>query len=172
MNPADPVSSRLERARACTASLRAQFKTIILGTASPAGEPEASVAAAVLSSDGSFHIFVSRLAVHTRQLLDTGRASVLLAEDEAISPQPLARRRLTFTCTAQGIARDHPDYPTALQALREKIGPAFDLLTGLGDFELIRLCPQRGRLVAGFGEAYEVDPQDWTRLSPVGRPRP
>jgi hypothetical protein len=26
--------------------------------------------------------------------------------------------------------------------------------------------------VAGFGEAYEIDPQDWSRLTPLGRPRP
>jgi hypothetical protein len=25
--------------------------------------------------------------------------------------------------------------------------------------------------VAGFGEAYEIDPQDWSRLTPLGRPR-
>jgi putative heme iron utilization protein len=32
----------------------------------------------------------------------------------------------------------------------------------------MRLVPQKGRLVAGFGQAYEVDPLDWSRLSHVG----
>jgi putative heme iron utilization protein len=172
MTTPDPAASRLERTGAWVLTLRSSFKTIILGTASPAGEPEASVAAAILAPDGSFRIFVSGLAAHTRQLLETGRASVLLAEDEAATAQPLARRRLTFACTATAVPRDHPEFAPSLQALREKLGPAFDLLTGLGDFQLIRLAPQRGRLVAGFGEAYEIDPQDWSRLTPLGRPRP
>ncbi len=170
VTPIDP-SSRLERTRAWALALRSSFKTIILGTASPTGEPEASVAAAVLAADGSFHIFVSGLATHTRHLVETQRASVLLAEDEADTAQPLARRRLTFACTATVIARDQPEFSASLPALRAKLGPAFDLLTTLGDFQLIRLTPQRGRLVAGFGETYEVDPRDWTQLTALGRPR-
>jgi putative heme iron utilization protein len=171
MNSSDSPTSRLDRARAWAFTVRGGFKTIILGTASPTGEPEASVAAAILAPDGSFRIFVSGLAAHTRHLLETGRASVLLADDEAVTAQPLARRRLTFACAAAAIARDHPEFPASIQALREKLGPAFDLLTGLGDFQLIRLTPQRGRLVAGFGETYEVDPLDWGRLTPFARPR-
>ena len=171
METSDSALSRTDRARAWALSVRDRFKTIVLGTTSPDGEPEASVAGAILAADGSFRIFVSGLAAHTRHLITTGRASVLLAEDEAATAQPLARRRLTFVCTAGVIPRDDPEYAPTLRALRERLGPAFDLLGQLGDFQLIRLTPQRGRLVAGFGETYEVDPQDWSRLSPPVRPR-
>ncbi len=170
-----PNLSGADRARAWVVALRTRFKTIILGTASSDGEPDASVAGAILAADGSFQIYVSGLAVHTRHLLDTHRASVLLVEDEAAVAQPLARRRLTFHCTAETIARDAAGFAPAMHALREKLGPAFDLLANLGDFQLIRLTPQRGRLVAGFGETSDVDPHDWSKLSPPpflgGRPR-
>ncbi len=165
----DEILSRLDRARAWVVTLRSRFKTIILGTTSATGEPDASVAGAILATDGSFRIFVSGLAVHTRHLLATGRASVLLVEDEAACAQPLARRRLTFPCTVEPVAREDPDFAVSTRALREKLGPAFDLLLNLGDFQLLRLIPQSGRLVAGFGETYDVDPRDWTRLSPPAR---
>lgn len=170
MTPPDPAA-RLERTRAWALALRASFKTIILGTASPAGEPEASIAAAALTADGDFLIYVSGLATHTRQLVESKRASVLLAEDEAGTAQPLARRRLTFACHAAVIPRDNPAFAASLPVLRAKFGPPFELLTNLGDFQLIRLTPQRGRLVAGFGEAYEINPRDWSELTALGRPR-
>ena len=163
-----PQLSRTERARTWVLALRTRFKTVVLGTTSPAGEPEASVAGAILASDGSFRIYVSGLATHTHHLLATGRASVLLVEDESASAQPLARRRLTFPCTAERVARDNADFATSTRALREKLGPAFDLLTNLGDFQMLRLAPQRGRFVAGFGETYHVDPHDWAQLTPIG----
>ena len=44
------------------------------------------------------------------------------------------------------------------------------VLAGLPDFQFVRLTPQRGRVVVGFGAAFEVDPRDWNHLTPVGRP--
>jgi putative heme iron utilization protein len=171
MTSPDAASARSDRARAWVLDLRARFRTIFLATASAEGEPDASVAGAILAPDGSFRIFVSGLATHTRHLLAHRCASVLLTEDEADAPQPLARRRLTFTCAAEPIARNDAEYAPSLLALRERLGPAFDLIAGLGDFQLIRLAPERGRLVAGFGETYTVNPHDWSQLTPLGRPR-
>lgn len=166
------MSPALERARALVNQLRTEFKTIVLGTASPDGEPDASPVAAVLEADGVFCICVSGLAAHTRHLLANRRASVLLVEDESSARQPFARRRLTFTCSAAAIPRDGADASRVLAALREKFGAPVDLVASLPDFQLIALTPQRGRLVAGFGEAYDVDPRDWKCLTPVGRPFP
>lgn len=149
--------------------IRSRFKTVVLGTVSVDGTPDASVAGAVVGDDGVFHVYVSQLAAHTRNLTATGRASLLVLEDEATSPQPLARRRLTFPCTATPVPRDTAAHAATLAALRAKLGPAFDLITGLGDFRLIRLQPTSGRLVAGFGQAFDVDPRDWTpRSGPLG----
>lgn len=164
MDASDSPAARRERARAWVLAQRAGFKTVILGTVSPQGEPDASVAGAILAPDGSFRIYVSGLAAHTRHLLATRRASVLLIEDESAAAQPLARRRLTFACSADPVPRDTADFHESLPALRTKLGPSFDLIATLGDFQLIRLAPERARLVAGFGETYAVDPRDWSRL--------
>ncbi len=164
MNSSADADTRRAQAGAWAQSIRARFRTIILGTTSPDGHPDASVAGAVVGDDGAFHVFVSQLATHTRHLLATGRASVLVVEDEAAAAQPLARRRLTFACAAILVPRATVEHAAALAALRTRLGPAFDLLARLDDFHLFRLSPRHGRLVAGFGQAYVVDPRDWSLL--------
>lgn len=162
---------RLARAQAWASAMRAGFHTVVLATSSPDGEPEASVAAAVLDGRGAFLVYLSGLAAHSRHLLANGRASVLLAEEDA-DAQPLARRRLVWSCSAEVVPRDHPDHAAGLDALRERCGPAFELVRPLPDFQLLRLTPRHGRLVAGFGETYTADPNDWTRLTPFRPIRP
>lgn len=164
------MSTPLERAQALAVQLRQGFKTIILGTATNDGEPDTSPVAAILDDAGRFGICVSGLAVHTRHLQQNRRASVLLAEDETVTLQGFARRRITFACTAEPLARGSTDADRLVAALRAKYGAAVDVVASLPDFQAIVLTPQRGRLVAGFGEAYEVDPRDWTKLTHVGRP--
>jgi len=164
------LDPRLARAQAWVADRRANFRTVFLATASSTGEPEASVVAAALDAHGAFLIHVSGLAAHTRQLRETGRASLLLAEDEAATTQPLARRRLTWRCTAEFLTPADDEFPVSVNSLRARFGPAFELTLTLPDFQLIRLVPQSGRLVAGFGETYDVDPADWTRLTPFAPP--
>ncbi len=164
------MSDALAAARTATADFRARLSTVILGTASSDGTPDASVAPTVIDTTGAFVICISGLAAHTRNLRANPRASVLLAVDEADTPQPFARRRLTFACTAQPVARGTPEHATLFAALREKFGPTLDVLAGLPDFDLVRLVPTGGRLVLGFGAAYDVDPLDWQTVTPVARP--
>ena len=160
-----PPDPRLARAQAWVAERRDKFRSVFLATASVSGEPEASVLAAALDAHGAFLIHVSGLAAHTRQLRATGRASVLLAEDEAVMTQPLARRRLTWRCTAEFLPTADPRLPDAVGVMCARFGRALELTLTLPDFHLVRLTPQSGRLVAGFGETYEVDPADWTKLT-------
>lgn len=162
------MSTSLERARTLALSLRNGFKTVVLGTTSAAGVPDASVAPAVRGRDGEVFVYISGLSAHTRNLTATGRASLLLLEDESATAQLLARRRLTFPCAAAPVAREHADFAPTLAALREKFGAAIDLLSTMPDFQLFRLTLEPGRLVAGFGEAYTVDPLDWASLDRVG----
>lgn len=165
------VATRRETARRWAQQIRAEFRTVILATTSIDAEPDASVAGAIIAGDGAFLVYASRLAAHTRNLLATRRASVLVIEDEAAAAQPLARRRLTFQCLAAPVPREDAAHAPALAALRTRLGPTFDLISSLGDFQLFRLVPQAGRLVAGFGQAYEVNPVDWTpRDAPLGPP--
>mgnify|MGYP001598083429 FL=1 len=158
----------LARAREVATAFRRDFRTIVLGTISPEGEPDASVAAAVLGADGAFYVYVSTLSTHTRNLLNTRRGSVLLIEDEAAATQLLARKRLTFPCTAELMPRGGDVFTAIMAALKAKFGPVMEHLETMTDFQLVRLAPAPGRLVTGFGRAYDVDPADWSKLSHFG----
>jgi putative heme iron utilization protein len=82
---------------------------------------------------------------------------------------PLARRRLTFACTAEPIARESTAHAELVLAFRQKFGATIDVVSTLPDFQFVRLQPQSGRVVAGFGAAFEVNPRDWSDLTPVAR---
>jgi putative heme iron utilization protein len=163
-----PGDENLARARETAQTFRAGFRTVILGTVSEEGIPDASVSAAVLGEDGAFYVYVSALSAHTRNLGLTGKASVFLIQDESESKNLLARKRLTFPCEASPVARGSEVFNTRMAALKEKFGPVMEHLEGMTDFQMIRLQPARGRLVNGFGQAYDIDPLDWIRLSHVG----
>ena len=161
---ADPLLS----ARDYIAQQRERLETIVLGTATAAGEPDASVVATVLDARGAFAICVSGLTARTRNLRENPRASVLLADPAPAAGSPFARRRLTFACQGEHVARADPGHASLLDALRQRFGAVVDTVAGLPDFEVIRLVPTRGRVVVGFGAAFHVDPADWTRLTPIG----
>ena len=165
--PSSRADEALARAREAAARLRANLKTVILGTVSADGIPDASVAPAVLGADGAFHVYVSGLSLHTRNLAETGKASVLVIQDESEAKQLLARQRITFPCAATPVARESVAFLVQMTALKQVFGPVMEHLESMADFRMFRLAPGRGRLVAGFGQAFDVDPLDWTRLSHV-----
>ncbi len=166
------MSDSLESARALAASFRDGLRTVMLATSSATGEPDASIAAAVRDDAGNLCVLLSGLAAHTRNLAARPQAGVLLAEDEGSMLQPLARRRLSLTCTAERVARDSPEFPLLMARFRTSFGATIDTVIALPDFQLFRLVPRRGRLIAGFGAAFDADPRDWTQLRPPGRPAP
>lgn len=165
--PARGADAALERARAAAAYLRDHAKTALLATADASGQPDSSVAPFVLGDDGSLHTYISNLSIHTANLRANPRASVLLIEDESTANHLLARRRLTLRCAAAFVGRDAPGFAAPMQALRDKFGAVMEHLEKMHDFHLVRLVPDRARLVAGFGQAYDAAPADWTRLSHV-----
>jgi putative heme iron utilization protein len=166
----DPHAHGLTRAKETADAFRRNLRTVILGTCSAEGEPDASVSPAWLDADGSILVYVSSLALHTRNLLQTRRASVLVIEDEANATQVLARRRLTLVCRAEPVPRDTPAHAAAMSGFRVTFGRIMEELEALPDFQLVRLFAERGRLVVGFGQAFAVDPRDWSPLSRVGGP--
>ena len=41
--------------------------------------------------------------------------------------------------------------------MAERLGGTVGLLRQLGDFHLIKLTPQTGQYIAGFGQAFDID---------------
>ena len=140
------------------------FKSVVLGTVSAAGQPQASYAPFVKDEVGNLYVFVSGLSAHTQNLTAIGKVSALFVEDEAQTPQIFARKRLSYDCTATLIARDSEHWRSLVQQFEDRFGNIIEVMKGLADFRIFQLQPQSGRFVLGFGAAYDVDPNDLSQL--------
>ena len=139
------------------AALLRSCRTLQMATASTAGVPQASYAPFVRTGDGAFCICVSDLSRHTGHLVATGRASILVIEDESKTTQYFTRRRLAFECSAAQIARDSGHWRTVMDVMEQKFGEVISLIRPLADFRLFALRPRRGTFVKGFGQAYRIE---------------
>jgi hypothetical protein len=144
--PAPPVSlAGLVRSRTVAA----------LGTLH-AGAPFVSmVPYAVLPGGGAFVIHVSRLAAHTKDMIDDPRVSLLImqSEDGGTAPQALAR------VSIQGEAREAEKGSEQARACRETYLARFPEaapLTGFADFSFFEIRPTQARFVAGFAQAKSI----------------
>ena len=135
---------------------REKLRSVVLATVGQDGQPEASYAPYV-SDAGSILVFVSALARHTQNLLAGRPASLLFIEDEGSAGNPFARKRLVLKCSVTPVPREHPDRDMMLDRFAARFGRFIDTLRGLGDFSLIRLTPQSGTYVRGFGQAFHLE---------------
>jgi putative heme iron utilization protein len=139
-------------------------QSLILGTVSDDGEPNASYAPFVRNDDSAFYVYVSELAQHTPCLLANGKCSVLVLEDEAMSSEIFARRRLTFACSATPIERESSAWITLMDVFEAKFPKTMPMLRPLKDFVLFQLTPERGTYVRGFAQAYRFTGEDLENL--------
>lgn len=129
------------------------------------GKPHASmVAYCEEPSLTSLLLHLSRLAPHTRNLLEYPSISLTISEpdDGRADPQTLAR--LSIEGQAVEIPRDSTDYITAHTTYLGKL-PASEQLFHFGDFSLFRIHAATMRYVGGFGNARNLSPVDLHRLA-------
>lgn len=143
------------------------LKSLMLSTVTADGQPYASYAPFVMEYDRTFYIFVSGLSVHTDHLKATGKAGILLIEDEAQASQIFARRRLSYTCGAELIPRHDPRWTHRADMFSDRFGNLIGMLRQLPDFQIFQLKPVAGNFIVGFGAAYAVDSADLSRLIPA-----
>ncbi len=136
---------------------RSAFRSVLLATVTHDGVPEASYAPYVADDDGHFYLYVSGLSRHTRNLQESGRASLLFIEDEQSARNIFARKRLSYACVAEFISRDDAAWSQILDRFTERFGKFVDTLRALPDFQLFRLTPKSGSYVRGFAQAYSFE---------------
>ncbi len=119
-----------------------------LATLAGDGSPFASLVTVATSAAGEPMLLLSGLAVHTRNLMRDGRASLLLVAPGGEAGDPLAGARLTVSGT---VAQD------ADPALRRRFLARHEEAAGyadFGDFAFYRLSVAAAHLVAGFGRIH------------------
>lgn len=142
----NPVYSPLAAARYLLRTARsATLATLDTGT----GYPFASLVTVATDPAGRPILLVSKLALHTRNLLQDTRVSLLIDDrSTSHSDDALAGRRLTLSGRIAAVPRD-ADAEVRRRFLARH--PEAEGYAGFTDFDLYVIEPEIGHLVAGFG---------------------
>jgi heme iron utilization protein len=117
------------------------------------GHPFASLVNVATDVDGAPLILISRLATHTANLEQDGRASLLLAS--AGKGDPLAHPRLTLIGAFAPIGREDAHEARVRRRFLAR-HPKSELYAGFADFSFWRLAPVSAHLNAGFARAADL----------------
>jgi heme iron utilization protein len=124
-----------------------------------AGTPNLAMVAYAFAEDFSaFYIYVSRLGKHTRDMETDPHVSLLFAETDDGRPDPGTLARVSLQGMA-GIVSKMDRESTEIKHLYLARFPESESLFSLGDFNLWRITPTGGRLVAGFARAFNLVPE-------------
>lgn len=117
--------------------------------------PSLSWVAYAIAEDGALLLHLSRLAQHTRSLLEGSAVSLSISEgdDGVCDPQTLAR--IAFEGEAHVIERDSEEYQAAKACYLECL-PNAEMLFGFEDFTLFRFSPSSAHYVEGFGSTHRL----------------
>lgn len=137
-------------------ALCGQFKTVLMATCTKDGVPEISYTPYVVI-EGRLFIFVSDLSVHTGNLKENPRASLLFIEDESHAENLHARKRVTFPANATLIERNDAHHEAVLQQMQNKFGEIIPVLKSLPDFHLFAMSTDSATVVRGFADAHTIE---------------
>jgi putative heme iron utilization protein len=116
------------------------------------GDPYCSLVNVATAADGAPLLLISRLALHTKNVLADARVSLMI--DERKEGDPLQGARVMLMGTAA--ATQDPD------ARRRYLDrqPEAEMFAGFADFAFYRVALKAAHLVAGFGRIVDLKPQD------------
>ena len=116
------------------------------------GDPYCSLVNVATAVDGAPLLLLSKLALHTKNLLADARVSLMLDERKEGDPLEGARVMLMGTCVNDSDRLSGPAY------LRRH--PEAEIFANFADFGFYRMEIARAHLVAGFGRIVDLKPQD------------
>lgn len=114
-----------------------------------------------VASDGSFILHVSRLATHTRDMLDHPEVSLLITESEGSGKMPQALARVTVQGRAKMLERDSQKHIDARAVYLLRFPDAAPLFE-FSDFNIVIIKPISARVIAGFGQAITMTGDDFS----------
>lgn len=116
-------------------------------------DPYCSLVNVASDFDGSPILLISRLAVHTKNILGDARASLML--DERVAGDPLEGARIMLAGRAEEASGE------AAAALRRRYlsaHPSAETFVDFKDFSFFRIVASGLHLVAGFGRIIDLAP--------------
>jgi heme iron utilization protein len=120
------------------------------------GDPYCSLVNAATASDGSPILLISRLALHTKNILSDARVSLML--DERADGDPLEGARIMLAGRAE--QADGLD-AAVLRRRYLNAHPSAEAFVNFKDFSFFRVRPAAAHLVAGFGRIVDLKPEQF-----------
>lgn len=128
------------------------------------GNPYCSLVNIASHPDGSPILLISRLAVHTRNILADSRVSLML--DERTEGDPLEGSRIMLAGQAE---EAHSENVAILRRRYLNAHPSAEAFVDFKDFSFFRILPSGTHLVAGFGRILDLKPEQFlTDISDAG----
>jgi heme iron utilization protein len=120
------------------------------------GDPYCSLVNLASHPDGSPILLISRLALHTQNILGDARVSLML--DERAEGDPLEGARIMLAARAEQAGADQ------LALLRRRYlnaHPSAEAFVKFKDFSFFQIRPTGAHLVAGFGRIVDLVPEQF-----------
>jgi len=146
---ADFDPSRLARSL-LRRSRQGALATLMAGT----GDPYCSLVNVASHVDGSPILLISRLALHTKNVLGDTRVSLML--DERAAGDPLEGARIMLAGHAEQAGADEA---AVLRRRYLNAHPSAEAFVEFKDFVFFRIRPTAAHLVAGFGRIVDLAPE-------------
>jgi heme iron utilization protein len=144
--PAALARSLLRRSR------QGALATLVPGS----GDPYCSLVNLASHPDGSPILLISRLALHTRNILADSRVCLML--DERAEGDPLEGARIMLAGRAEQAADGEV---VGLNRRYLAAHPSAEAFVGFQDFSFFRIKPSGAHLVAGFGRIVDLEPRQF-----------
>jgi putative heme iron utilization protein len=145
-DPGNLAKSLLRRRR------QGALATLMAGS----GDPYCSLVNVASHTDASPILLISRLAVHTRNILADPRVSLML--DERAAGDPLEGARIMLAGRAEEASEGELD---TLRRRYLNAHPSAENFANFKDFSFFRIRPSGAHLVAGFGRIVDLKPEQF-----------
>ena len=129
------------------------------------GDPYCSLVNVASHADGSPILLISRLALHTRNILADNSVSLML--DERAAGDPLEGARIMLAGRAEQVSQDDTAMPRRRYLSAH---PSAEAFVDFKDFSFFGIVPSGAHLVAGFGRIIDLTPAQFlTELGDAGQ---
>jgi len=143
-----------DAARLARSLLRRRRQGALATLTADSGDPYCSLVNVASYADGSPILLISRLALHTKNILADSRVSLML--DERAEGDPLEGSRIMLAGRADEAGAD--DLPV-LRRRYLNAHPSSKAFVNFNDFSFFRIRPSGAHLVAGFGRIVDLKPE-------------
>jgi heme iron utilization protein len=145
-----------DAARLARSLLRKSRQGALATLMAGSGDPYCSLVNVASHPDGSPILLISRLALHTRNILGDPRVSLML--DERAAGDPLEGARIMLAGRAEEASGDDA---AILRRRYLSAHPSAEAFVDFKDFSFFRIRPSGAHLVAGFGRIIDLKPEQF-----------